>query len=203
MYSAHTIGTRSSLPKPAERRTTVIDISDDDEDHQPTFPVGHMADPGLQLAPLTAVFTRPNAPSPVRGVDGALINLPSPLQKIKDVFDGGLLDFWTIVSNMPPKEGDTVLQYRFRWIAWGIDTLARVVKLLSPKIGLSEELSKQINVIISCVVTCVDSYLRVRISREEYFKNAKKKVSNGLDNFYLQSIAIGDATSLLRVFNLS
>ncbi|KAK3373917.1 hypothetical protein B0T24DRAFT_527345 [Lasiosphaeria ovina] len=50
------------------------------------------------------------------GAGGELFNLPSPLQKLKDIFDGGLLDLFSIINNMPPEVGDTETQKRLRWI---------------------------------------------------------------------------------------
>jgi hypothetical protein len=135
----------------------------------------------------------------------ALLDLPSPLKKIKDILDGGLLDLFHVINNMPPQEGDTDIQNKFRWIvstkstfsslplliiswianlyptfslqAWGIDTSVRAIKFFTGKAGFKEEEAKQINVVTGCVATGVDSYLRFGISAEEYLKTAKQKKS--------------------------
>ncbi|KAK0728056.1 hypothetical protein B0T26DRAFT_637290 [Lasiosphaeria miniovina] len=64
------------------------------------------------------------------GAAGELFSLPSPLQKLKDIFDGGLLDLISIINNMPPEVGDTETQKRLRWIV-SIPPRPRLLSFLS------------------------------------------------------------------------
>ncbi|KAL2022076.1 hypothetical protein VTK56DRAFT_6120 [Thermocarpiscus australiensis] len=112
------------------------------------------------------------------GAGMELINLPGPLQKLKDIFDGGLLDFWTVITNLPiSQEGDSDLLRRLRWLAWGIDAFVRVVKFFTGKIGLGEVEAKEATVVIGFAATFVDLFLQFGISSEEYLQDGKPKKS--------------------------